>query len=109
MSARSRRRRYEQRKSYQVIERAFWAASDRIKDRPTVAQIAAEIPVPKGKNPAEVTVAEAIDLLAARIEKMGSSPGKRRKAPARKATGAAKPAAKGRNCLLYTSPSPRDS
>jgi DNA topoisomerase-1 len=41
--------------------------------------------VPKGKEPTEVTVEEAISLLAERAEKAGAGRGKARKAPAKKA------------------------
>jgi hypothetical protein len=58
MSARSRRRRYEQRKSYEVIVKAYWDAYTSIPqeerawgDPVTVEEIAHHIPVPKGKNP----------------------------------------------------------
>ena len=51
--------------------------------------------IPKSKDPATVTLAEAVDIIAERVANSGSKPKKKAKAPAKKpAAKAAKPAAK---------------
>jgi len=48
--------------------------------------------IPDAKNPEEITLAEAVDLIEARAEKTGAKPAPRRKGP-RKDSRVAKPAA----------------
>jgi DNA topoisomerase-1 len=50
--------------------------------------------IPRGSDPAELTLEAAVELLAARAAKAPAAKGKVRKAPATKATAAKTPAAK---------------